>query len=111
MSENAAKNDAGPGSRTSKYRNEFDKQAYKLSLFEATDAQIADFFAINASTLYEKKIAYSEFFGGHQRGKDESRRGDGVLVVRSSAGSDVDGRVSLQDQSRAVRTEDRDRQG
>ena len=55
--------------RPSKYKEEYNEQAYKLCLLGATDAKLADFFDIAESTLYEWKLEYPEFSEALKKGK------------------------------------------
>lgn len=58
--------------RPSKYQPEYAEQAEKLCLLGATDDQIADFFGIATSTLYEWKHRHPEFSESLKSGKAES---------------------------------------
>lgn len=49
------------GGRPTKYKEEYAKQAAKLCALGATDAQLADFFGVNVSTIYQWKIVNPEF--------------------------------------------------
>lgn len=49
------------GGRPSKYKQEYADQAAKLCALGATDAQLADFFEVAISTIYQWKIANPEF--------------------------------------------------
>lgn len=52
-----------------KYKSEYNKQAYKLALLGATDKEMADFFDIVTSTLYEWKKEHAEFSESIKSGK------------------------------------------
>ena len=55
--------------RPSKYKEEFSKQAYKLCLIGATDAQLANFFEVTESTLNYWKHEYPEFLESLKEGR------------------------------------------
>lgn len=57
------------GGRPSNYRAEYAKQAYKLCLLGATDADIADFFGVTETTINNWKSAHPEFFESLKAGK------------------------------------------
>ena len=56
--------------RPTKYSPEMAKQAQKLSELGATDQEMADFFEIEARTLYRWKHDYPEFCQALKSGKD-----------------------------------------
>lgn len=56
--------------RPTKYKEEYAEQAYKLSLLGMTDAQMADFFEVNESTINNWKIEYPEFLESIKKGKE-----------------------------------------
>jgi hypothetical protein len=56
--------------RPSKYRDDFAKQAQKLSELGATDQELADFFEIEVRTLYRWKHDHPEFCQSLKAGKD-----------------------------------------
>jgi hypothetical protein len=49
------------GGRRSLYKAEYAEQAFKYALLGANDAQIAEFLAVNESTINKWKIAHKEF--------------------------------------------------
>jgi transposase-like protein len=55
-----------------KYKKEFIKQASKLASLGATDIEIADFFDVDARTLYRWRNLYPEFCQSLIVGKDMS---------------------------------------
>lgn len=58
-----------PVGRPSLYRDEYAEQARKLCLLGATDAELADFFGVAESTIYEWKGAHREFSESITQGK------------------------------------------
>lgn len=58
-----------PGGRPTRYKEEFNEQAYKLCLLGYTDADIADFFKVTETTINNWKIAHPEFFESLKQGK------------------------------------------
>lgn len=56
--------------RPTKYKEEYNEQAYKLCLLGHTDEELAQFFEIATSTLYEWKLAYPDFSEALKKGKD-----------------------------------------
>ncbi len=61
-----------PIGRPSKYRPEFAKQATKLCLLGATDAELARFFEVSEATLNTWKKAHPEFLEALKTGKEEA---------------------------------------
>jgi len=58
--------------RPSKYKPEFAEQARKLCVLGATDLDIANFFEVDARTIYRWKAEFEEFRQSLKRGKDEA---------------------------------------
>jgi hypothetical protein len=58
-----------PQGRPSKYKEEHDEQAFKLSLLGATDEQLADFFNVAVSTVNLWKENHPSFSESIKRGK------------------------------------------
>lgn len=59
----------GPG-RPTLYKEEFAKQAEKLCRLGATDADLADFFEVNTSTIWRWSSRHEEFCNALKNGKD-----------------------------------------
>lgn len=57
-----------PG-RPTKYKEEYNEQAYKLCLLGATDKDIANFFSVEEQTINNWKNDYPEFFESLKAGK------------------------------------------
>jgi len=60
----------GRAGRPNTYRPEYATQAYKLCLLGATDSELADFFEINISTIYEWKKYFPQFADAIRDGKE-----------------------------------------
>jgi hypothetical protein len=60
-----------PG-RPTKYKAEYDKQAFKMCLLGATDKQLADFFEVEEQTVNNWKIDYPSFFVSIKAGKEDA---------------------------------------
>lgn len=56
--------------RPTKYRKEYDEQAYKLCLLGATDPQLADFFEVNVDSIHEWKKVHPTFSEAIKNGKE-----------------------------------------
>lgn len=54
---------------TSKYKEEYNEQAYKLCLLGATDAELADFFSVTEQTINNWKNDHPLFFESIKKGK------------------------------------------
>lgn len=57
------------GGAPTKYKNEYDEQAYKLCLLGATDEELADFFNVTETTVNNWKISFPTFFESIKKGK------------------------------------------
>lgn len=55
--------------RPSRYKKEYDEQAYKLCLLGATDKDLADFFNVKEQTINNWKRDHPSFFESLKRGK------------------------------------------
>ena len=80
--------------RPTKYKEEYVEQAYKLCLLGHTDEELAQFFEIAKSTLYEWKHEYPDFSDSIKKGKEIAdmdvavkllERAQGAVVVRQQA--------------------------
>ena len=58
--------------RPTKYKKEYDEQAFKLCLLGATDNQLADFFATTEQTINAWKKAHKSFLESLKAGKAEA---------------------------------------
>lgn len=59
----------GDVGRPTKYKEEYNEQAYKLCLLGATDDKLADFFEVDVSTIQRWKLEYEEFCDSIKKGK------------------------------------------
>jgi hypothetical protein len=57
------------GEKNTKYRSEYDDQAYKLCLLGAIDTQLSDFFGVAESTINKWKIDHPSFSESLKMGK------------------------------------------
>lgn len=65
--------------RPTKYKEEYAEQAYKLCLLGATDADLADFFDVEESTINNWKHDYPQFLESIKKGKVEA---DAVIAEK-----------------------------
>lgn len=56
--------------RPTKYKIEYNEQAYKLCLLGHTDEELADFFEVHVSTIHQWKLDYPEFSDSIKKGKE-----------------------------------------
>ena len=56
--------------RPTKYKEEYNEQAYKLCLLGATDKEIGDFFNVDERTINNWKIEFPSFFQSIREGKE-----------------------------------------
>lgn len=82
-----------PGAPT-KYKPEYDNQAYKLCLLGSTDKQLADFFDVCEDTINEWKIVYPAFSVSIKEGKTIAdaniaeglyNRANGMIITKQTA--------------------------
>lgn len=55
--------------RPTKYKEEYNEQAYKLCLLGHTDEELASFFEVDASTIHRWKHDYPDFCESIKKGK------------------------------------------
>lgn len=58
------------GGRPTSYKPEFAEQATKLCQLGATDADLADFFKVNTTTIWRWRSAHEEFCNALKQGKE-----------------------------------------
>jgi hypothetical protein len=56
--------------RPTKYKEDYNEQAYRLCLLGHTDAELAVFFEVNEDTIHEWKKVYPNFSESIKKGKD-----------------------------------------
>jgi len=59
-----------PAGRPTKYKAEYAKQAYNHCLLRATDADLANFFEVEESTIYNWKNTHPDFLEAIKRGRE-----------------------------------------
>lgn len=57
------------GGRPTKYKPEYNEQAYKLCLLRHTDEELAEFFEVDESTINNWKVEHEEFLESIRAGK------------------------------------------
>jgi len=94
MSDGAEEVEINEGGRPTKYKEEYDEQAYKLCLLGSTDKELASFFEVAESTINLWKLEHEGFSESIKRGKVSAdaniaqrlyMRAFGVPVVRQQA--------------------------
>lgn len=63
--------------RPTKYKEEYNEQAYKLCLLGHTDAELAAFFDVSETTINNWKLEYPDFLESIKKGKEIA---DGEIV-------------------------------
>lgn len=69
MSDGAEEVEINEGGRPTKYKEEYNEQAYKLCLLGSTDKELASFFEVAESTINLWKLEYEGFSESIKRGK------------------------------------------
>ena len=104
--------DINEGGRPTKYKPEFNEQAYKLCLLGAIDKDLADFFEVSESTINLWKLEKEGFSESIKEGKimaDASladrlyKRAYGAPVIRQQAYKMKD--ISYDDKGNRIETE------
>lgn len=73
-----------PAGRPTSYKPEMAEQAYKLSLLGHTDEQLAKFFEVHVSSIYEWKNVHPDFSEAIKNGK-EVADAEIVMTLRKRA--------------------------
>lgn len=72
--------------RPSKYKPEFNEQAFKLCLMGATDKELAQFFEVDERTINEWKQSKEGFSQSLKRGKDLADANVGARLYERALG-------------------------
>lgn len=78
-----AKNKGGAPTR---YKKEYDEQAYKLCLLGAVDSELADFFYVTEQTINNWKEAHPKFFESIKNGKDIANANVAASMYQKAVG-------------------------
>lgn len=77
----------GAVGRPTKYDDGYVDQAYKLCLLGHTDEEMAQFFEIHISTLYQWKLDYPEFSDAIKKGKEIADMDVAVKLLEKAKGA------------------------
>jgi hypothetical protein len=91
-----------PAGRPTKYKPEYAEQAYKLCLLGATDAELANFFEVEESTINEWKLHFLEFSESIKNGKVKADAEVANSLYKRATGYKVDGVKVFQFQGEPV---------
>lgn len=75
-----------PAGRPTDYRPEYCEQAYKLCLLGHTDAELAQFFEVEETTINNWKIKHPEFFESIKNGKQIADADVAVSLYKRAVG-------------------------
>lgn len=73
-------------SRPTKYRQEYNQQAYELCLLGYTDKELAEYFGVNPDTIYEWKNKFSEFSESIKKGKAPADANVSAAIYKRACG-------------------------
>lgn len=91
------------GGRPSKYKEEFAAQAEKLCQLGATDADLADFFEVNTTTIWRWQSAHKEFCNALKVGKAEADDKVERSLYQKACGYTFDSEKVFQHQGEVIR--------
>lgn len=74
--------------RPTKYKKEYNKKAFKLSLLGATDKEIADFFDVDESTINNWKLKHPKFLESIKGGKEDADANVAKRLYKRALGYD-----------------------
>lgn len=89
--------------RPTSYKPEYAKQAEKLCLLGATDAELADFFEVTTVTIWRWQSAHPEFCNALKAGKDEADSRVERSLFQRAVGYTFDSEKVFQFQGAIVR--------
>jgi len=72
--------------RPTKYKKEYDDQAYRLTLLGAVDSELASFFKVEEQTINNWKIKHPNFFESINNGKDIANANVATSMYQKSIG-------------------------
>lgn len=78
-----------PNGRPTKYKPEYDEQAYKLCLLGHTDEELASFFEVDVRTINNWKIDHPSFFQSLKKGKEIADMDVAVKLLERAKGASV----------------------
>lgn len=81
--------DKKPAGRPTKYKKEFDKQAFKLCKLGAINDDLADFFSVNVDTIYEWQNKHPSFSEAIKEAKQFSNNEVEKALYKRAIGHDV----------------------
>lgn len=93
-----------PAGRPSKYRPEFAEQAEKLCKLGATDADLADFFGVNTTTIWRWQSQFPEFCNALKVAKEEADARVERSLYQRATGYTFSSEKVFQFQGKVVRT-------
>ena len=73
-----------------KYKPEYNKKAFKLSLLGATDKEIAGFFEVDESTINNWKASHPKFFLSIKKGKEDADANVAKRLYKRAMGYDYE---------------------
>lgn len=93
-----------PAGRPSKYKPEYATQAAKLCQLGATDIELADFFEVKVSTIYEWRNVHPEFSEAVIAGKDNADTRVERAFFNRAVGYTFESEKIFQHQGEIIRT-------
>jgi hypothetical protein len=94
-----------PGGRPTKYKKEYAEQAAKLCKLGATDAELADFFGVNTTTIWRWQSAHEEFCNSLKAAKEEADKRVERSLYQKAVGYTFSSEKVFQHQGEIVRAQ------